>query len=215
MGLLNTVNSFSRHTLRPAAIFLTIMTTSLTGCSTMQGLFERPAQAPSNQPLNNTQRSAQLSQLNSWTARGSVSISYQGKTDIGTFVWRQDGLTYDFRTYGPLNAASIRIEGSPGQATLWKNVNTPRSAPSPEALMRQELGWFLPLSNLRFWSRGLAAPGVAARTTHDEYGHLKVLQQQGWLVNYQRYQAVGNLDLPRNVVMTNGDLRVKIVFKQW
>lgn len=211
MGLPNTVNSFSHHTLRPAAIFLTIMATSLTGCSTIEG----PAQAPSNQPLSNTQRSAQLSQLNSWTAKGSVGISYQGKTDIGTFVWRQDGLAYDFRTYGPLNAASVRIEGSPGYATLWKNVNTPRSAPSPEALMRQELGWFLPLSNLRFWSRGLAAPGIAARTTHDEYGHLKVLQQQGWLVNYQRYQAVGNLDLPRNVVMTNGNLRVKIVFKQW
>lgn len=192
-----------------------IMVTSLTGCSTMQSIFERTPQAPSNQALTRTQRSAQLSQINSWTTRGSVGISYQGKTDIGTFVWRQDGLAYDFRTYGPLNAASIRIEGSPGHATLWKNVNTPRSASSPEALMQQELGWFLPLSNLRFWSRGLAAPGIPARKIHDEYGHLKVLQQQGWLINYQRYQAVGNLDLPRNVLMTNNNLRVKIIFKQW
>ncbi len=192
-----------------------IMVTSLTGCSTMQSIFERTPQAPSNQALTSTQRSAQLSQINSWTTRGSVGISYQGKTDIGTFVWRQDGLAYDFRTYGPLNAASIRIEGSPGHATLWKNVNTPRSASSPEALMQQELGWFLPLSNLRFWSRGLAAPGIPARKIHDEYGHLKVLQQQGWLINYQRYQAVGNLDLPRNVLMTNNNLRVKIIFKQW
>lgn len=206
----------STYTLsRFKAISSFIIAFSLTGCSTLQGTFERAPQAPTNQALSSTQRSTQLSHYNSWTTSGSVSISYQNKTDIGSFVWRQDGLDYDFRTYGPLNAASIRIEGRPGHATLWKNVNTPRTASSPEALMQQELGWFLPLSNLRFWSRGLVAPGVAARKSYDQYGHLKMLQQQGWLINYQRYQAVGNLDLPRNIVMTSGDLRVKIIFKRW
>jgi outer membrane lipoprotein LolB len=181
----------------------------------MQSPFDRAAQAPSNKPLSSTQRSTQLSRLDSWTTSGSVGISYSGKTDIGTFVWHQKGLAYDFRTYGPLNVASIRIEGQPGRATLWKNAHTSRTAVTPEVLMRQELGWFLPLSNLRFWSRGLAAPGVVGQQRYDEFGHLQVLQQQGWLINYQRYQAVGNIDLPRNVVMTHRDLRVKIIFKEW
>lgn len=188
---------------------------TLTGCATLESPFDRAAQAPSNQPLTSTERSSRLSLLESWTTSGSVGISYRGKTDIGTFVWRQSGLNYDFRTYGPLNAVSIRIEGRPGRATLWKNANSSRSASSPEALMRQEMGWFLPLSNLRFWSRGLAAPGVVGQKRYDEFGHLTLLQQQGWTINYQRYQAVADKDLPRNVVMTHGDLRVKIIFKRW
>jgi outer membrane lipoprotein LolB len=188
---------------------------SLSGCATLESPFDRTAQAPRNQRLSSTERSAQLSRLDSWKASGSVGITYRGKTDIGTFVWQQEGLNYDFRTYGPLNSASIRIAGRPGFATLWKNANTTRSAASPEALMRQEMGWFLPLSNLRFWSRGLAAPGLKGQTRYDQFGHLAFLEQQGWAISYQRYQAVGDKDLPRNVLMSRGDLRVKIVFKQW
>lgn len=181
----------------------------------MTSPFDRPAEAPTNEPLSSKERSSELSRLESWVASGSVGITYQGKTDIGTFVWRQNGLAYDFRTFGPLNAASVRIEGRPGMATLWKDVRTPRRAESPEALMRQELGWFLPLSNLRFWSRGLAAPGPVGQATYDNFGHLTLLKQQGWTINYQRYQAAKGLDLPRNVVMTHGDIRAKIIFKEW
>ncbi len=199
------------HLFRPMILGLTVL---LTGCALMESPFDRAA-APNNQALSSTERSAQLSRLDAWTTSGSVGITYQGKTDIGTFVWRQEGLYYDFRTYGPLNAASVRIEGRPGIATLWKNVNTSRSSSSPEALMKEEMGWFLPLSNLRFWSRGLAAPGIPSQKRFDQFGHLALLQQQGWTINYQRYQAVGDKDLPRNVLMTHGDLRVKIVFKKW
>jgi outer membrane lipoprotein LolB len=206
------MNTFYIKSFRALLLGLVI---TLTGCSTMQSPFDRAAVAPNNKPLSSTARSSQLSHLQSWKTSGSVGITFNGKTDIGTFVWRQDGLAYDFRTYGPLNAASVRIEGRPGIATLWKDVNTPRSAPTPEALMRQELGWFLPLSNFRFWSRGLAAPGVVGVKRYDQFGHLQLLQQQGWTINYQRWQAVGDIDLPRNVVMTHGDLRVKIIFKQW
>ncbi len=189
--------------------------TLLSGCATMQSPFDNPAVAPSNEKQSSKERSLQLQNFTRWETSGSVGISYQGKTDIGTFVWVQNDLAYDFKTYGPLNVASIRIEGRPGAATLWKNVNTPRKAASPEALMRRELGWFLPLSNLRFWSRGLAAPGPVNSTQYDRFGHLTFLQQQGWAIQYQRYQAAKGLDLPRNMVMTHGDIRVKIIFKKW
>ena len=200
---------------RTQSLITLLLALTLAACSTMQSPFDRTASAPNNQALSSAQRASQLARLDSWTARGSVGITYRGKTDIGTFVWQQRGLAYDFQTFGPLNVASIRIAGRPGQATLWKNAHTPLTAISPEALMRQELGWFLPLSNLRFWSRGLAAPGLVDQKGYDQFGHLQRLEQQGWLINYQRYQAVGQFDLPRNVVMTNGDLRVKIIFKAW
>lgn len=187
----------------------------LAGCASLESPFDRAAKAPTNKPLSSKTRASQLSHMESWTTRGSVSISYRGKTDIGSFVWHQRGLAYDFRTYGPLNSGSVRIEGRPGKATLWKDPRNPRTARSPEALMQQEVGWYLPLSNLRYWSRGLAAPGMPGRKRFDQYGHLAFLEQQGWAIDYQRYQAVGDRDLPRNIVMSHGELRVKIIFKEW
>lgn len=187
-----------------------LLALTLAGCASLQ------EHAPTNAPMTSNARNSKLDKLHSWQANGSISISYQNKTDMGSFTWAQNGLAYDFSTYGPLNAGSVRIAGQPGKATLWKNVGNPVSAHSPEALMHQEMGWFLPLSNLRYWSRGLVAPGVPSKTHYDQYGHLETLDQQGWRIAYQRYQDAGNgYDLPRNFIMTNGDMRVKVVIKQW
>lgn len=182
----------------------------LSGCASLQ------EHAPTNAPMTSTARNTKLDGLHHWQADGSISITHQNKTDMGSFTWIQNGLAYDFNTYGPLNAGSVRIEGHPGRATLWKNVNTPVTARSPEALMHKEMGWYLPLSNLRFWSRGLIAPGVPSQTHYDQYGHLETLHQEGWRIEYQRYQNAGKgYDLPRNFIMTRDDMRVKVVIKEW
>ncbi len=197
-----------KHTTYLLPALLALM---LGGCATIEN-----APAPSNKLMSSTARNSKLDALHSWQANGAISITNNNKTDMGSFTWAQNGLAYDFSTFGPLNAGSIRIAGHPGKATLWKNVNTPISAGSPEAIMKKELGWFLPLSNLRFWSRGLPAPDVANKTHYDKFGHLEQPHQQGWRIDYHRYQSAGKgYDLPRNLIMTNGNMRVKVVIKQW
>lgn len=196
-------------------ISLALISLLLSGCA----YFRQPSvgrAAPAiNKTLSSTARHDQLYSLRNWQVSGAISIRFQGKTEIGSFSWTQRGRRFDFRTFGPLHMAGIRIEGRPGQVRLWKNASESITDRSPEALMRRQLGWSLPLTNLQYWGRGIMAPGISASKRTDKYGHLTLLNQQGWRIHYHKYQGVKGMDLPRTMKLDRRDVHVKIVFKQW
>lgn len=191
-----------------------VLTITLTTSSC--GIFSRntPLQAE-NKTLSASTRRNQALAMQTWQVDGSIGITANNKTDTGTFTWEQDGSRYDFKTYGPLNMAGIRIQGDPKGVTLWKNANHRVYARTPEQLMAKELGWYLPLSNLHYWARGMSAPGSTGQAKYDPYGHILRLNQQGWLIEYRRYQGVKGMDLPQLMVLQNKNLRAKIAFKRW
>lgn len=188
------------------------ITLSLTGC----GLFikDKPLVAE-NKVISQAARHQQVMNMGSWRVNGSIGVTARGKSDSGTFTWTQNGQHYDFQTFGPLNMAGIRIQGQPGRVMLWKNANNRVFARTPEQLMAKELGWYLPLTNLQYWARGIAAPGEKGNAQYDRFGHLTRLQQQGWLIEYRRFQGVNGMDLPQLVVLKQKSLRAKIAFKRW
>ena len=187
---------------------------SLSGCSSFR-LFSKGTVPPSNQIISAPQRQAQVTELRNWSNKGAISVQYQGHTDIGSFDWRQRGDQYNMRVAGPLNLGGMRIQGSSGAVTLQQGNEPPKAASTPEALMQQTLGWSLPLTNFRYWTRGLIAPNQPSTPAYDRYGHLTQLQQQGWTIRYLGYQAAGPYDLPRTIVFNNQAIRVKMVIKQW
>jgi outer membrane lipoprotein LolB len=160
------------------------------------------------------QRKVPMSKKANWNIQGAVSIQHQGKTRMGSFTWRQQQQHYTIQFFGPLNFGSLAIQGMPGRVTLWKS-NGNYTAPTPEQLMQQQLGWYLPISNMYYWVRGLPAAGIPAKQFYDHYGHLALLRQQGWQIQFQAFQTVGNVDLPRQIMMENDQLRIKLVVKQW
>lgn len=183
----------------------------LTGCATQM---EPPIDHSSYTVKPWKQRRANMSARTRWNIQGSVSVQSRGKTQIGSFNWKQMGQYYVINIYGPLNLGAIEIQGQPGGVTLLKPTGAPSSASSPEALMQQQLGWYLPVSNLYFWVRGIPAPG-SAKEEHDQYGHLTFLRQQGWRIQFMAFQSRGNTDLPRKIVMDNQQLHVKLVIHDW
>jgi outer membrane lipoprotein LolB len=188
---------------------------TLTGCSTLSALFAPPAK-PNNLPISSEQRQQQLNQIRAFDAEGAISITVNGKTDIGSFQWHQRGSHYTLSASGPMNIASWTIQGRPGKVTLDKGKNNILTADSPEDLMQRELGWSMPLSNFTFWSRGMMAPDITAdKTERDQFGHLRILRQQGWQVRYVDYTSAAGQDLPRSMIFTNRHARIKLVVRRW
>ncbi len=152
--------------------------------------------------------------MKNWNIQGAISIQNQNKIQMGSFSWEQVGPRYAINFYGPLNIGAIGIAGQPGKVTL----NTPTksvSARTGEYLMRQELGWYLPVSNLYYWVQGLPAPGLAKTQKQDEDHHLIYLQQQGWTIRYANYQSLTDHSLPHKIWMENSLLRIKLVINHW
>lgn len=185
--------------------------TFLYGCATQM---EPPVDNATYSKKPWTLRKTRLGDKKSWNIQGAVSVTNRGKTQMGTFTWQQVYQRYTINIYGPLNLAGVGLQGSPGQVTLYKPTGT-FTAPNAETLMQSQLGWYLPISNLYYWVRGLPAPGHVTKQEQDQYGHLVLLEQQGWTIQYQSFQSNDDTDLPRKIIMDNQNLHVKLVIKSW
>lgn len=149
-----------------------------------------------------------------WDLQGAVSIQYQGKAHIGSVTWQQVNDRYAINLYGPLNIGAIGIAGTPYKVTLNKPTGS-YSAATPEALMQQQLGWYLPISNMYYWVRALPAPGKIQKQVRNDDKRLVFLQQQGWTIQYQAFQAGDQSSLPQKIVLDNQKLHVKLVINHW
>ena len=81
--------------------------------------------------------------------------------------------------------------------------------------MQQRLGWQFPLRNLIYWVRGIPAPNIPAKKKMGKHMQLVALKQQGWQINFSRYQRIGNITLPSELDLFNSRLQVRIIIKNW
>ena len=172
-------------------ILLAILALLLAGCATqMEPPFDHPVYQKKPWKL----RKLKLNNEVCWNINGVVSITSGGNTQMGSFSWKQFQDRYAISISGPLNIGAISIQGMPGRVTLNRPTGS-YSAPNAETLMQQQLGWYLPVTNLYYWVRGLPAPQSKGRESYDNFGHLAVLEQEGWTIQYQAYQTGLNSDL--------------------
>ncbi len=155
-----------------------------------------------------------VGQLDRWALQGRVaSGKLLGWT--GNLNWRQRGQHFAVRLAGPLGAGGLRANG-----TLKRvQVRTPKrrfTTRHPDAMAKRTLGFAFPLSALRYWARGLPAPGDYKNISVSTDGKLQSLRQNGWHVAYMDYTTVNDtVKLPKRVVLENGDNRLRLVVDRW
>lgn len=194
-------------------LFLFLLHTCfLQGCSSL-----RNPSPPSETTKTSEMTQKNLTRLNNFEATGKVGFSDGKRGGHATVRWTQTGNDYQIRLYGPLGSGSLEIAGVAKSVYLIQSTGERVHAKTPEALVSRELGWTIPVSGLRYWLRGLPAPGTPPKQmvydpTHTE---LQRLEQQGWTVEYQAYQDVNGLRLPYKLLLKNGSIHLKFIFKEW
>lgn len=157
-----------------------------------------------------------LSNIQHWDLKGLIAVRNARDGFSATWQWHQDtNKNYTIALFGPLGSNSIQLTGSNTGVLLETSDGKKLKSTSPEALLEQQLGWRLPVSNLYYWIRGLPVPGVPAEKQFDKAHRLSVLIQQGWRIEYTRYSAVNQIDLPSKMLLNNTALNVKIIINQW
>ncbi|MEJ2094262.1 MAG: lipoprotein insertase outer membrane protein LolB, partial [Gammaproteobacteria bacterium] len=85
-----------------------------------------------------------------------------------------------------------------------------------ESLLRQTLGWEIPLEGLEYWVRGMPQPNKPFdRILLDSEARMVDLKQSGWEIKIERYQKVRGMDLPGKISMLNPHFSVKLVIQDW
>ncbi len=172
-------------------------------------------------PQQNTQawqtRLQAIKNLPHWTATGRLALLAEDEAWNAHLLWQQQDGYYRIRLSAPMGQGSLELLGNPTGVMLKRAGQPPVQAQNAEALLHQQTGWHLPLTGLRYWLLGSAAP-------EDEVSELKLnatgqpssLSQHGWQIDYRSYtQVAEQLYLPRKLFLHNGSLSARILIHQW
>lgn len=156
---------------------------------------------------------AALAQETRWSLQGRIAVRANGDGGSGRIDWHQQGESFDIRLSAPVTRASWRLEGQPGAARIEGLDGGPLAGPDARDLLRQAVGWDIPVQALAHWVRGGRAPGPA-ELRYGPDGRPAELRQQGWTVEYRDWEA-GAFPRPRRIFASRDDASVRLVVDQW
>lgn len=156
-----------------------------------------------------------VSKLEAWALKGRLAVSDENDGGSGTLHWQKNpgGSRMDF--HGAMGRGAWRLVAEPGQAELELADGKRYSAETVGELIREQLGWEIPVENLSWWVRGVEAPGPADQRILGDKGTLSLLSQSGWDIEFGRYREVQGLSLPLKLTARQGDKRVKLAIRDW
>jgi outer membrane lipoprotein LolB len=161
-----------------------------------------------------------LSPLNHWKLSGKLGIKTPEDSGSANIKWMQQVESYDIQLIGPLGQKSIHIESNGKQVILKEKGKPEVKANSAEKLIQEVTGWNLPLTQLKYWIRGLPSPNIRINSIKDNgMGLIGSLEQSGWSIEYLSYHQLGyknqTLYLPQKVTARFQDFRLTLIVREW
>lgn len=160
-------------------------------------------------------RQSQLAFLDHWLASGRIAFHAQGRGGSASFLWRQDQERYNIHLSGPLGTKAVDIQGNGRRAMLTIAGKSGEVGATPDQLLADMLGWKVPISGLRYWVRGLPAPDRRKSMKLNALGQLTMLEQDGWHIDFNAYQELGQRSLPKRIVLERSEATVRLVIDEW
>ena len=160
-------------------------------------------------------RQEALIELDSWEFQGRIAVKAGEKGFNGKFNWTQAGDEFYATISGPLGIGTVKIEGDGRAVFLTDKGGTRTILQNPETELYYHYGWTIPINSLRYWALGIENPSVEAKAEVDEFGRLISLQQNDWVLKISRYRESAGQEMPRNLMASNLDTRVRMVIEKW
>ena len=182
-----------------------------TGCATTSKVSEDPAAVAAREA-----RAASLKSITDWSLRGRAALSDGSDGGSGSVRWYQRGDATDLTFAAPLGRGGFRLDAQPGNARLDLDDGRSYRGTSIDDLLQEHTGWEVPVEALRYWVRGLAAPGGSDVVRQDEDGLPLELRQFGWIVSYRGFRTLPDgVPMPRRVEAVRKPYKVKLIVREW
>jgi len=184
--------------------FIIVITFLLNACASQQ---------PSLQQPNEDEQTKRLTSLNTWIIEGKIAFRGPNNNNSGYLTWQQTNDSYAIRVHGPLGQGNREISGNSDYIELSLPEGTV-SSDQPEQFLYQQTGWTLPISELRYWVKGLAAPSLGITHIKQDI-YITKLSQNGWDISYSNHQLVDSVWLPGKIIISKDLHKVIILAKEW
>lgn len=160
-------------------------------------------------------REATLAPRTHWQIEAHISVSDGRDGGSGDLVWQQDGERYSFTVRAPVTGKTWKLSGDERQGQLEGVDEQPIRGADPEQLLRERVGWDVPLAALESWVRGLRARGPKADVQYDAQNLPAVLVQDGWKIEYRDWFTDSQPPMPRKLFAARGNARVRMAIERW
>lgn len=193
----------NRRRLAAAALIVLSMGAGLNGCARVQ---TRPVIVDV----------AELAGLKRWRLEGRIAVQTPDDAWQASLAWDHDGRQDRLRVFGPLNQGTVSIVLQDDLILINQGDGNERISRDPDALLKEKLGFSIPLRSLRYWVLGVSAPGEAS-VEMEQYpdGRLKRLKQAEWSLDYERYRLWDRFMLPQKMLIQGRTLRLKLFADEW
>lgn len=191
--------------------FILFVALQLTAC----GPKIEPPVIAKNPELTWAQHQAKMRKVNTWLVKGKSGIISPKKSLTANLLYKKQAKKYLLRLSGPMGQGAVHIIGHPRQVVLQRSDGKKIIATNAHDLLMQEFGWDLPINNLDYWVRGLPAKTVVQNYTLNNYGYLKTLQQENWIVSFSDYQLIKKHAFPTRLTITSPGFKLKLVKLAW
>lgn len=189
--------------------------TALTGLMLLLGACAAPVLRPDSASLAAQElRERELATQPDWSLTARLAVSSADDGGSGSLEWQQRGPDFRFAVHAPVTGKTWVLSGDNRHAVLEGLRAEPLHGADAEKLLERELGWQVPLAELRSWVRGVRAPGRAELLFRSD-GLPAELAQAGWIVEYRDYDLTQQPPLPRKIFARRGDYRVRLVVQRW
>lgn len=173
----------------------------LAGCATDQKQLDNLGSQPQQQPV--------------WAMEGRLGVHAGKNAWQANLNWEHDHEQDRLRISGPLSQGLISIIVQKDLIYVNEGDGKTELSRNPAELLRQRLGFYVPLESLRFWIMGAANPNLSNKDLGGDSTRIGGFDQEGWIVEVIQQERENGWSLPAKLKISRGEIQLKIVVDRW
>jgi outer membrane lipoprotein LolB len=153
----------------------------------------------------------------SWSAQGRIGITGVPQSGSASFDWTQRGDVSHLQLRGPIGMGSMTIDIDDSIHVTTSN-GAHYDAENALKELESRLGVAMPVKQMRYWLRGMAAPGSGEWQPKTPDGNHAILDQDGWHIEFElnaQSSGASQIQLPRKINASHEQIRIKVVVQGW
>ena len=171
-----------------------------------------------NSSVDNTvhqQHIASLASIKHFTLKGRIGVITLKEGFSGGISWKHQ-IDHDLvEVYSPFGSKIANIIKTPTDVSLTTKDGNNLKANTVESLTEMSLGWKIPLTDLNDWAIGRPAATKIDSVTWNEQGYITNLKQNGWDIEYEKYEEKNGYLLPNKIYLKSEKLNLKLLVENW
>ncbi|HYE34843.1 lipoprotein insertase outer membrane protein LolB [Methylocaldum sp.] len=187
-------------------VFVLALIASLAGCAVFEKEPGRPVFPP---------KAEENYDLKAWRLEGRIGVQTTHDAWHANLFWEHDADQDRLRVSGPFSQGMVSIILQKDLIYVNGGGGIAEFSRDPDAMLKDRLGFAVPLSSLRYWVMGLPDPNQSHTPVYEESGSSRGFQQSGWTLRFERYVNVGDRIMPQKMAIQGPEVKLKLIADSW